>query len=468
MPSAGNRVVAEDKVTFLGNVSKKAEMYHGRVPYLRRLPFSALAIIIVIAMVNAAAWVAVGIVLHFHPALISTAILSYTLGLRHALDADHISAIDLMTRRLIAAGQRPVTVGMFFSLGHSTIVIVTSIVVAATASAVSDKFDRFSHVGGIIGTSVSAAFLILLGIMNAYILYRMIKQLNALIATHPSDEVEEDFKIQGAGCLFNVFKGMFRMIDRPWKMYPLGLLFGLGFDTSSEIALLGISSIQAARGASLWLILVFPLLFTAGMCLLDTADGALMLALYTSANNNENENDRIATLYYGVALTGLTVAVALGVGTLQLLALALAVGVGNPEGRFWEGVARAGDAGEIVGGAVCASFVVCGVMAVVLYAPWRRWVDARRERVVPRWRGESGRDGRDGDGDGDGETALVGAGAGAGAAERPRGGGRRSTPYGTVEILDDEENRHQVMGRDEGNGKGGGHQVSAREVGERA
>ncbi|KAL1650892.1 hypothetical protein SLS58_001011 [Diplodia intermedia] len=187
VPSAGDSVAPEDKITFLGNVSKKAEMYHGRVPYLRRLPFPALAIIILIAVVNAAVWVAVGIVL----------------------------AIDLMTRRLIAAGQRPVTVGMFFSLGHSTIVVVTSIVVAATASAVSDKFDRFSRVGGIIGTSVSAAFLILLGVMNVYILYRLVKQLNALLATHPSEDDEgEDFKIHGAGCLFNVFKGMFKMIDR--------------------------------------------------------------------------------------------------------------------------------------------------------------------------------------------------------------------------------------------------------------
>ncbi|OMP85792.1 High-affinity nickel transport protein nic1 [Diplodia seriata] len=361
VPSAGNSVATEDKITFLGNVSKKAEMYHGRVPYLRRLPFPALAIIILIAVVNAAVWVAVGIVLvsHIphqkntntmkHQALISTAILSYTLGLRHALDADHISvhtqAIDLMTRRLIAAGQRPVTVGMFFSLGHSTIVVVTSIVVAATASAVSDKFDRFSQVGGIIGTSVSAAFLILLGVMNVYILYRLVKQLNALLATHPSEDDEgEDFKIHGAGCLFNVFKGMFKMIDRPWKMYPLGVLFGLGFDTSSEIALLGISSIQAARGTSIWLILLFPLLFTAAMCLLDTADGALMMSLYTSASL---ARDRVAILYYSIVLTVVTVIVALVIGVIQLLTLVL--NVAEPTGRFWDGVERAGDSYEIIG-----------------------------------------------------------------------------------------------------------------------
>ncbi|KAL1628198.1 Mitochondrial beta-keto-acyl synthase [Diplodia seriata] len=216
-------VALSNSFGFGGNVSRKAEMYHGRVPYLRRLPFPALAIIILIAVVNAAVWVAVGIVLPFSPTLLGSAMPwmqtifpfvypNQRIGLSTEADTQ---AIDLMTRRLIAAGQRPVTVGMFFSLGHSTIVVVTSIVVAATASAVSDKFDRFSQVGGIIGTSVSAAFLILLGVMNVYILYRLVKQLNALLATHPSEDDEgEDFKIHGAGCLFNVFKGMFKMIDR--------------------------------------------------------------------------------------------------------------------------------------------------------------------------------------------------------------------------------------------------------------
>ncbi|KAK0660620.1 High-affinity nickel transport protein nic1 [Lasiodiplodia hormozganensis] len=439
-PSAGTDIQVEDKVSFLGNVSKKAEMYHGRVPYLRRLPFPALAIIILIALVNAAVWVAVGIVLHFHPALISTAILSYTLGLRHALDADHISAIDLMTRRLIAAGQRPVTVGMFFSLGHSTIVIVTSIVVAATASAVSDKFDRFSQVGGIIGTSVSAAFLILLGIMNVYILYRLVKQLNAMLAAHPSEEEDEDFKIHGGGCLFNIFKSMFKMIDRPWKMYPLGVLFGLGFDTSSEIALLGISSIQAARGTSIWLILLFPLLFTAGMCLLDTADGALMMSLYTST---ALARDRIAILYYSIVLTVITVVVALVIGVIQLLTLVL--NVAEPTGRFWDGVEKAGDSYEIIGGAICGSFIIFGALSVVLYKPWRRRIDERRERrqAALLQNNQQGPASSDGEGR---ETPI-----------------RRTTPYGTVEITDEESQTAHQSKR-----KGDRQQISAQEIGEHA
>ena len=165
-----------------------------------------------------------------------------------------------MTRRLIAAGQRPVTTGLFFSLGHSTIVIITSLVVAGTASAISSKFDAFSRVGGIIGVSVSAAFLLLLGLMNIYILIRLIQQMRVLLKQAPGTSC--DFEIKGGGCLYSALQKLFRLIDRPWKMYPLGFLFGLGFDTSSEVALLGIASIQGAKGTSIWLILIFPALFT--------------------------------------------------------------------------------------------------------------------------------------------------------------------------------------------------------------
>ncbi|OAL48228.1 NicO-domain-containing protein [Pyrenochaeta sp. DS3sAY3a] len=362
----------ENKPSFFGNVSAKASNYHARVPYLRKLPFAAIAIIATLIIINALVWAAVGIVLHWHTPLISTAILSYTLGLRHALDADHISAIDLMTRRLIAAGQRPVTVGMFFSLGHSTIVIVTSLVVAGTAAAVSDKFDNFERVGGIIGTSVSAAFLLLLGIMNMYILYKLVVQMKKLIASEPGTEHLE-FKIQGGGCLFPILQKLFKLIDRPWKMYPLGVLFGLGFDTSSEIAILGISSIQAAKGTSIWLILIFPLLFTAGMCLLDTTDGALMMSLYTST---QLARDPIAICYYSIVLTVITVIVATIIGTVQFLNLIL--NVAEPHGKFWDGVERLGDAWDIVGGAICGAFVVFGGLSVLLYKPWRRRIDKKR------------------------------------------------------------------------------------------
>ncbi|KAH7229730.1 high-affinity nickel-transport protein-domain-containing protein [Fusarium oxysporum] len=314
--------------------------------------------------VNALVWIAAGIVLHFHPRLISPAALSYVLGLRHALDADHIAAIDLMTRRLIASGQRPATVGTFFSLGHSTIVIVTCIVVAATSGALRERFDGFQHVGNIVGTSVSAAFLIILCIGNGWVLYKLIQRLQGILQERRNQvrlegfveeetQIQDHFALEGGGFLTRVFKRLFRVIDRPWKMYPLGVVFGLGFDTSSEIAILGIASIQAVQGTSIWLILIFPILFTAGMCMLDTTDGALMMALYTS---KAFSRDVVAILYYSIVLTGITVVVSAFIGIVQVLSLIQ--NVADPQGRFWDGVSSVGDHFDIVGGSICGVFLI--------------------------------------------------------------------------------------------------------------
>lgn len=247
--------------------------------FLHGVPNNSIFVIALLILVNAVVWAACAVVLHFHPKLISPAALSYSLGLRHALDADHISAIDLMTRRLIASGQRPATVGTFFSLGHSTIVIITCVVVAATSGALRNRFDGFQRVGNIVGTSVSAAFLIILCVGNGWVLYKLVKRLREVLAARRRDEenggdgttpTEYDaeatstgqFDLEGGGFMSKVLGFLFKAIDRPWKMYPLGIVFGLGFDTSSEIAILGIASIQAVQGTSIWLILIFPILFT--------------------------------------------------------------------------------------------------------------------------------------------------------------------------------------------------------------
>ncbi|GKZ38112.1 hypothetical protein AbraIFM66950_010059 [Aspergillus brasiliensis] len=382
---------------------KQAERSHRRLPGLKKVPLPAIAIILFIAFINVVVWIAAAIVLRYYPSLVSNAVLSYTLGLRHAFDADHISAIDLMTRRLLATGQKPVTVGTFFSLGHSTIVIITSIVVAATAAAISSRFDSFSTIGGIIGTSVSAAFLILLGLMNAYILFKLYKQMQKVLDL-PEGQEDEVWKIEGGGVLFSVLKRMFKLIDRPWKMYPLGILFGLGFDTSSEIALLGISSVEAAKGTNFWVILIFPVLFTAGMCLLDTTDGALMLSLYVQPSANflppksdtssdapligedtevepsKNHRDPVAFLYYSIVLTCLTVMVAIVIGVIQLLTLVL--NVANPTGKFWDGVQVAGDYYDAIGGGICGLFIICGGLSVLIYKPWRRWIARRHGKTI--------------------------------------------------------------------------------------
>ncbi|KAM0427603.1 hypothetical protein ACHAPT_007564 [Fusarium lateritium] len=340
--------------------------------FLRGIPTNSLFMICLLIGVNAIVWAVAAVVLHFHPRLISPAALSYVLGLRHALDADHIAAIDLMTRRLIASGQRPATVGTFFSLGHSTIVIVTCIVVAATSGALRDRFDGFTRVGNIIGTSVSAVFLIILCVGNGWVLHQLVQRLKVVLQERrqrrgfdaEESQIQDHFALEGGGFLARVFKKLFRVIDRPWKMYPLGVVFGLGFDTSSEIAILGIASIQAVQG-------------TTGMCLLDTTDGALMMALYTS---KAFSRDVVAILYYSIVLTGITVFVSAFIGIIQVLSLIQ--NVAEPEGSFWDGVSAIGDHFDIIGGSICGVFLVVGLGSILVYRPWRRRVEARNPPLV--------------------------------------------------------------------------------------
>lgn len=273
-----------------------------------------------------------------------------------------------MTRRLIAAGQTPVSVGTFFSLGHSTIVILTCIAVAATSASLSSRFDDFERVGGIVGTSVSAAFLLVLAALNAWVLWKLCVEMKACLEGRGETQEGVLEEHMGRGCLTGLLKGLFKVVDKPWKMYPLGVLFGLGFDTSSEIALLGLASLHGAQGTSIWLILLFPLLFTAGMCLLDTTDGALMSALYQTSAFAQ---DRTAVLYYSIVLTVVTVVVAVVIGVLQVLGLV--VNVAEPEGAFWRGVERVSEYYEVVGAAIVGLFIVAGVGSFLAYPRWRRW-----------------------------------------------------------------------------------------------
>ncbi|TWU75748.1 hypothetical protein ED733_001661 [Metarhizium rileyi] len=351
--------------------------------FLSGVPSNALAIVGLLIAVNLLVWACIAVVLHYHPALISAAALSYTLGLRHALDADHISAIDLMTRRLVSLGQRPATVGTFFSLGHSTIVIVTCIVVAATSGALRERFDGFTRVGNIVGTAVSATVLIVLCIANAWILYTLIRKLQQELERRRAqvavaDEPEHDhFKVEAGGLLLRVFKSLFKAVDRPWKMYPLGVVFGLGFDTSSEVAILGIASLQALKGTSIWLILIFPILFTSGMCLIDTTDGAAMVTLYSS---KAFSRDLVALLYYQIVLSGITVLVSAFIGLVQVLSLIQ--NVAEPDGSFWDGVGAIGDHFDIIGGSICGVFLLVGITSIVLYRPWRRRIDRQAQRLT--------------------------------------------------------------------------------------
>ncbi|PWW75797.1 NicO-domain-containing protein [Tuber magnatum] len=353
---------------------------HGKFPMLRALPNRALLVIVIVAIMNMFCWVGVGVVL---VALTGASVLAYTLGLRHALDADHITAINLATRGLVASGHRPATAGLFLSLGHSSVVIATSIAVAGTATGVSKRFDDFARVGGIIGTSASAAFLIMLGAMNIYVLYRLFKHLDMLMRSGQEgvlfgEGVADYWDTPAAGYFPRMCRWLFGLIDRPWKMYPLGVLFGLGFDTSSEVALLGIASIQAEQGTSIWLILIFPVLFTAGMCLIGTTHGALMLTLYTTPTF---AHDDIAIVYHSIALTITTVVVAISISVIQILSLVHHVL--EPSGAFWDGVGRMGGGDCTIGGCIAGLFVVTGITAHLVYKPVRKIIDQKRLLMGP-------------------------------------------------------------------------------------
>ena len=239
-----------------------------------------IGIYLVLIAANVAVWAWALTMFRAHPVQTGTALLAYSLGLRHAVDADHIAAIDNVTRKLMQEGKRPVAVGFFFSLGHSTIVVLASVAIALTATAFECQADTLKALGGIVGTIVSATFLVGIAIINLFVLsaiYRTVREVAAGGTYHEDDLGPLS---TGGGVLARIFRPMFRLIARSWHMYPLGILFGLGFDTATEVGLLGISAAGASHGLPIWSILVFPALFTAGMSLVDTTDGILMLGAY--------------------------------------------------------------------------------------------------------------------------------------------------------------------------------------------
>jgi high-affinity nickel-transport protein len=263
-----------------------------------------------------------------YPVLLGTALLAYTFGLRHAVDADHIAAIDNVTRKLMQKGERPVTVGFFFSLGHSTVVVLASAVIAATTTILQGHLESFKMMGGLIGTCVSVLFLFIVAVANMFILrsvYRTFRHVRRGGAF-----VEEDLNhlLAQRGVLGRLFRPAFRLVAESWHMYPLGFLFGLGFDTATEIGLLGISAAEAARGLPTWSILVFPALFTAGMSLVDTANGMLMLGAYGWAFAKP-----VRKLYYNLTITFVSVLIALIVGGIE--ALGLIASELSLQGSFW-------------------------------------------------------------------------------------------------------------------------------------
>jgi high-affinity nickel-transport protein len=288
-------------------------------------------------------------------------ITAYTLGLRHAFDADHIAAIDNTTRKLMSDGQRPLSVGFFFSLGHSTIVFLLALVftvgIKGLSGAVSSDSSWLHSATGLIGPTVSGTFLWVLGILNLVILLGIVRVFRQM--RHGAyDEAALEAQLDNRGLLTRVYKRATNAVTKPWQMYPVGLLFGLGFDTATEIALLATAGAAAAGGLPVYAILCLPILFAAGMSLLDAIDGAFMNFAYGWAFAKP-----VRKIYYNMTITWLSVVVALVIGTIELMAVL--TDKLSLTGQPWQFVA--GLDLNYVGYAIVALFVLTWVAALTVW-----------------------------------------------------------------------------------------------------
>ncbi len=309
---------------------------------------------------NVAAWGWALIAFHDRPVLLGTAFLAYSLGLRHAVDADHIAAIDNVTRKLMQEGKRPLATGFYFSLGHSTVVALATIGVAVTANAFRDELDEFHSIGSVVGTSVSAAFLLMIAAINVVILFNVYRTFQRVKAGggHGIDDL--DLLLASGGFFARIFRGLFRLIKQSWHMYPLGFLFGLGFDTATEVGLLGISATQASNGMPIWSILVFPALFTAGMALIDTADSILMVGAYGWAFVKP-----VRKLYYNMTITFVSVVVAVIIGGTE--ALGLLVDKLGLSGGVWDWIAGLNSHFGTLGYVIVGIFALSWAVSIAIY-----------------------------------------------------------------------------------------------------
>ena len=324
-----------------------------------------LAIYGVLLAFNAAAWLWAIVAFHRYPVLLGTALLAYSFGLRHAVDADHIAAIDNVTRKLMQEGKRPVAVGFTFSLGHSTVVVLGAAAIAGAALSLQHRLDSFKNVAGVIGTSISALFLFAIAIANLFILRSVYQTFVRVRRGEPYVEEDLNFLLAGRGLLARLFRPIFRMISRSWHMYPLGFLFGLGFDTATEIGLLGISAAEASQGLSMSAILVFPVLFAAGMSLIDTTDNILMLGAYGWAFVRP-----VRKLYYNITITLVSVVIALVVGGIETLGLCAQHF--QLKGWFWNAVAKLNENFGSLGYFIVGLFVLSWIVSITFYR-WRRF-----------------------------------------------------------------------------------------------
>jgi nickel/cobalt transporter (NiCoT) family protein len=295
-------------------------------------------------------------------------IVAYVFGLRHGVDADHIAAIDNTTRKLMQEGKRPFTVGMWFSLGHSTVVVALIIGLIVATRAVATNIPALQSAGAVIGTLVSGSFLWIIGFINAVIVIGIYKIFQTL-KQGKLNQAELDNLLENRGFMNRFFRPLFKIISKPWHIYPVGVLFGLGFDTASEVALIAISvGIGVSTNIPLYYILILPLMFTCGMVTIDTADGVAMRVAYGWAFLNP-----IRKIYYNLTVTVISVLVAWAIGTVELLQV-LSSEL-NLNGLFWNWLNALNF--EMIGFGIVAIFVVSWLVS------FGYWQYKQFDKVVP-------------------------------------------------------------------------------------
>jgi len=320
----------------------------------------AAGLLLGLALANLFAWGLAWFAFADRPVLLGVALLAWIFGLRHAIDADHIAAIDNVVRKLLGSGQRPLTVGLYFSLGHSTIVVLACAVMAIAAATLQIWLQPIRNVAGIVGTGLSAVFLLTIAVANLLILrgiWRDFERARRGIATGQTNAGP-------TGLLAAVLRPVLRTVTRGWHMYPVGLLFAIGFDTATEVGLLGLSATQATQGLTLLQSMIFPTLFTVGMALVDTADSVLMVGAYGWASGNP-----VRKLWYNLTITSAAVVLAMLIGGIEILGLIVdRLGL---QGPGWGAIAALNDDLTNLGFIMVAAFALCWALSAVVYR-WKR------------------------------------------------------------------------------------------------
>lgn len=320
-------------------------------------------ILVFLIATNLLAWVWAFSAFASQPALLGTALLAYLFGLRHAVDPDHIAAIDNVVRKLMQEGKRPHAAGFFFSIGHSTLIVLAVAVIVTTTAALQNRFAAFKSIGGLISTGVSAFFLLAIAITNLMILKGVWRNFQRVKNGEDVSAEEMDMLLSGQGFLARLFRPLFRLVTQSWHMFPIGFLFGLGFDTATEIGLFSVSASHAAEGTSLWNVMVFPVLFTAGMALVDTLDSVLMVGAYGWAFVNP-----LRKIWYNLTITTISVLVAFGIGGIE--ALGLLANQLQLTGGFWDTVTELNEGLAHFGYLVIGIFIASWALSAGIYR-WR-------------------------------------------------------------------------------------------------